>query len=72
MKRFVDMRDSDIEGVRFAFWCTVLSVFETFDGAQGWHDMDDFMEATECEPDREEVARLVVLMPSWARRKPYE
>ena len=69
MKRFVDMRSAEIEGHRFAFWCTVASSFVQVDGEMGWDTKADFMESAGGYP-AVDIDRLVRLMPDWTEEAP--
>lgn len=75
MKRFVDLRSSDIPGYRFAFWCTVVDQFEKFGGDEAWDTLDEFRESCRlAEADRERPSpeleqlanRLECLVADWA------
>lgn len=67
MKRFVDMREAEIEGKRFAWWDTVTGGFLEGED-QAWWTWE------ECKTDLQErwpamdLGRLERLLPEWARQ----
>ena len=62
MKRFIDLRHTDIGD--FAFYDTIIDVFEEFSGICTWDNKQDF--TTDCLGDNgDELDRYLGLMPSW-------
>jgi len=70
MIRFVDIREAEIEGHRFAFWCTVNNEWITLGGYQAWDNWSDFRTSFVLEygPDVERYQRYVSLAPGWTVR----
>lgn len=67
MKRFVDLRQSEI-GCNFAWWDTVRNVFESFNGDFGFEDWEDFTYSFNSDNRYKDVdlARYRSLCPDWA------
>lgn len=67
MIRFVDIREAEIEGHRFAFWCTVNDEWIKLGGYEAWDDWADFRQTFMIEygPDTERYRRYLSLAPGW-------
>lgn len=65
MKRFIDLGTQiyiDDESPRaFAFYCTVRSVFDEFNGSQSWESVDEFK--ADFNGDKEDLERYLNLIP---------
>lgn len=68
MIRFVDIRDSDIAGYRFAFWDTAIDQFVRLAGDEAWDDIAELRESHDiaANSDKWNIDRLIELCPSWA------
>ena len=66
MIRFVDMREADIAGIRFAFWDTVTDSFikADVDGSTAWDNWAEFEDLFSDET--ENLQRFKRLLPAWA------
>lgn len=73
MIRFVDLRDAEIEGARFAFFDTVRDKFVEVCGTVAWYSTADFKDCVNTESRHSEVfelgglPRFERLIPGWAR-----
>lgn len=66
MKRFIDLRGQHT-GYRFAWFCTVLDRFETFDGDQAWDTWEEFKLSYYSNEINTTIGRYRRLCPEWAK-----
>jgi len=65
MKRFVDLRNQDIDS-RFAWWDTILEAFECHSGNYAWNTISEF----KADYQGDELDRYVLICPWWATALP--
>ncbi len=69
MKRFIDLRGQDT-GYSFAWYDTVINVFEKFNDNQVWDNWNDFAyDYNMNNPAGHELSRYRSLIPIWVEIK---
>ena len=65
MKRFVDLRKADV-GYNFAWYDTVIDMFEQHNENQTWNSVEDFVFDYGSGP---QLDRYLSLIPNWVPRQ---